>query len=153
MKRAPGRYFDEYICRYDNSPNGHWYEKHTQVDREIKLEFTRQLVVRLSEVDGSDERGAPRRVAESSEDFEPCNVRARGLSDKANMRALIPCLASGPGRLRDLDDLCQDHAACRTLGLTVVSDSRHMGEWFRKMTPAHVTSYARWPPVSRVFSI
>ena len=61
-------------------------------------------------------------------DFEPCKVRDRGASDQANVRSLIACLASGCGTLRDLDDLRQDRAACRTLGPEVVSSSRRMGE-------------------------
>ena len=72
--------------------------------------------------------------------FEPCKVRDRGASDQANVWSLIACLASSRGTLRDLDDLRQDHAACRTLGLDVVSGSRRMGEWLRKMTPVHVAS-------------
>ena len=72
--------------------------------------------------------------------FEPCKVRDRGASDQANVWSLIACLASGRGTLRDLDDLRQDLAACRTLGLDRVSGSRRMGEWLRKMTPAHVAS-------------
>jgi hypothetical protein len=72
--------------------------------------------------------------------FEPCKVRDRGASDQANVWSLVACLASGRGTLRDLDDLRQDRATCHALGLAEVAGSRRMGEWLRRMQPAHIAS-------------
>ena len=60
--------------------------------------------------------------------FEPCKVRDQGASDQENVLALLGCLTSGAGKLRDLDDLREDEAACRALGLERISGSRRMGE-------------------------
>lgn len=79
-------------------------------------------------------------LLEALDGFEPCKVRDHGASDQENVLALLGCLTSGAGKLRDLDDLREDEAARQALGLERISGSRRMGEWLARMTPAHVGS-------------
>ena len=69
------------------------------------------------------------------DDFEPCKRRDRNASDQENLMALIGYLASGRGKLHDLDDLREDYAAWRILGLVRAAGSRRKGEWLVKLIP------------------
>lgn len=70
----------------------------------------------------------------------PCKRRDYGASDPDNVMALIGCLASGRGKLRDLDDVREDVVARRALGLERCAGSRRMGEWLGKLESVHVDS-------------
>ena len=72
--------------------------------------------------------------------FKPIKQRKRGASDQENLWSLITCLVSGRGRLQDVDELRASRVDRLALGLDQVSDSRRIGKWLHKATPANVSS-------------
>ena len=73
--------------------------------------------------------------------FDPCKQRVRGASDQEHLWSLIECLASGRGKLRDLDEVRADEAARGRLVLAKISSSRRIGEWLSRPNPTFLPRY------------
>ena len=120
--------------------NSHSRQLKLNPNRRVKVDFTDDCLTQHGGLvflkDTADEVDLLERLKE----FKPIKQRQRGASDLDNLWSLIALLASGRGRLQDLDDLKANAAERLMLGLSEVSTSRRMSDWLSGVTPAHVES-------------
>ena len=111
-----------------------------QAHRKFELDFTDERVTPMAGLAFVAQAAHRLGLLTALDSLAPCKQRDRGASDQENVLALLGCLTAGCGKLRDLDDLREDEAACDALGLDRVSGSRRMGEWLARVTAVHVAS-------------